>query len=141
MSSDVVVDAAPLGSARHSVVSVGNSVCSARNRKRGPRPVSALQRRMFDSRGDDTPPDMMPGESGIPISGDIIDTQPFCFYDINIRCLLNHLSKIQFHLDVHKPHVVFFQETWLCKKTEVVQILGYRELSRKVRVETENRGA
>ena len=136
MTSDVVVDAAPLGSARHSVVSVGNSVCSTRNRKRGPRSVSALQRRMCDSCGDDTPSDKMPDESGILISADIIDVQPSCFYNITIRCLLSHLGEIQYHLGVHKPHVVFFQETWLCKKTEAVQILGYRELSRKDRVET-----
>ena len=139
MASDVVVDAVPLdflGSERHSVVSSENSVCNIRNRKRGPRSVSASMRRMNHSRGDNTLPDMMSGESGISISGDIIDTQSFYFYNINIRCLLSHIGEILYHFDVHKPHVVFFQETWLCKNFETMQILGYRELSRDDRVET-----
>ena len=59
---------------------------------------------------------------------------------INIRCFLHHLGEIQHHLDIHKPHAVFFEEAWLNKRTEAVEIPGYRELSRKARIEFENRG-
>lgn len=143
MASDADKDAAPLdslGSARHSFVSAEKVVGNTRNRKRGPRSSSAFLKRMKNLRGDDPPSDMVSGESDTPISEDNIDTQPFCFYNINIKCLLSHLGEIQHHLDVYNPHVVFFQETWLNISIEEVPIPGYRCLSRKDRSETENRG-
>ena len=32
-------------------------------------------------------------------------------YNVNIRCILAHLTESEYHLDLHRPHVVMIQAT------------------------------
>ena len=34
-------------------------------------------------------------------------------YNVNIRCIVAHLTELEYHLDVHRPHVVMIQKTWV----------------------------
>ena len=61
-------------------------------------------------------------------------------YTVNIQCLLAHVAELEYQLEVHRPHVVLIQETWLCKEEKEVQISGYEVISRKDRKDIENRG-
>ena len=86
------------------------------------------------------PSDMTPGESGAAISGESFQSRHFTIYSINIRCLLAHLSELHYHLDLHKPDLVFVQETWLNSSIENICVPGYVILSRRDRSGDENRG-
>ena len=59
---------------------------------------------------------------------------------INIQCLAAKLAELIYHLEMHRPHVVLIQETWLDATTKDVQIAGYSEVSRRDRHEGANRG-
>ena len=63
-------------------------------------------------------------------------------YTVNIRCLLKkqHLQELNYQLDLHRPHVVLIQETWLNDETESVKIPNYTTVSRRDRKHTANRG-
>jgi hypothetical protein len=69
-------------------------------------------------------------------------------YNINIQCLLSRrqeksiaecdenstrLGELINHLNVHRPHIVLVQETWLDDSTEEVHITGYKTVSRRDR--------
>ena len=57
-----------------------------------------------------------------------------------IQCLLAHLVELCFQLDLHRPHVVCIQETWLNASHESVDIPGYTICSRRDRHNGDNRG-
>jgi len=59
---------------------------------------------------------------------------------INIRCLLANLVELNRQLELHQPHVVLIQETWLNSSVEHVDVSGYVQVSRRDRKETDNRG-
>jgi len=61
---------------------------------------------------------------------------------VNIQCLTapHHLAELNHQLDLHRPHVVLIQETWLDKSTEHVNVPGYTEVSRRDRSDGPNRG-
>ena len=59
---------------------------------------------------------------------------------LNIQCLQAHLVELEYHLDMHKPHIVLLQETWLDASTESVTIANYNVVSRRDRSERANRG-
>jgi hypothetical protein len=61
-------------------------------------------------------------------------------YNVNIRCILAHLTELQYHVDLHRPHIVMIQETWLDASVEDVQLFNYEKVSRRDRKETANRG-
>ena len=61
-------------------------------------------------------------------------------YCINIQCLLAHLPELQAHLDLHQPHIVLIQETWLDESVEHVYVSGYVIVSRRDRSTSANRG-
>ena len=61
-------------------------------------------------------------------------------YNMNIRCIVAHLTELEYHLDVHRPHVVMIQETWLDASVEHIKVRNYRVVSRRDRKETANRG-
>jgi len=61
-------------------------------------------------------------------------------FTINIQCINAHLDELIVQLNVHRPHVVLIQETWLDKTTEYVNVTGYTLVSRRDRKETANRG-
>ena len=63
-----------------------------------------------------------------------------CIYSINIQCLLAHLDELCFQLELHQPHVVCIQETWLDKTRPEITIPGYEVCSRRDRHEGANRG-
>ena len=61
---------------------------------------------------------------------------------VNIQCLLaaRHFAELCHQVELHRPHVVLIQETWLDQSTEMVSIPGYREVSRRDRSAGANRG-
>ena len=63
-------------------------------------------------------------------------------YSVNIQMLTakKHLAELSFQLQLHRPHVVLIQETWLDKSTEDVEIEGYTLVSRRDRHDGSNRG-
>ena len=69
-----------------------------------------------------------------------INDQPFCIYNINIRCLLANHAELCFHVQLRSPHVIFIQESWLHKCVECKEIPNYIELSRRHRSDSESRG-
>ena len=58
---------------------------------------------------------------------------------MNIQCLQAHLVELEYHLDMHKPHIVLLQETWLDASTESATIANYIVISRRARSERANR--
>ena len=97
-------------------------------------------------------PDTVPGESGplvsvlhdkpTPSSSSSLrtghkhlegDTEEIVLYSINIRCVMANLAELCHHLEEHKPHIVFLQESRLDKSTEEIRVPGYREISRRER--------
>ena len=61
-------------------------------------------------------------------------------FSINISCLLAKLAELIYHLEVHRPHAVLIQETWLDPTTKDVQIARYTVVSRRDRHAGANRG-
>jgi len=59
---------------------------------------------------------------------------------VNIQCLLARVAELEYQLELHRPHVVLIQETWLNESVDKVQITGYDVVSRRDRKKTENRG-
>jgi len=57
-------------------------------------------------------------------------------YSVNIRCILAHLTELQYHVDLHRPHIVMIQETWLDASVEDVQLFNYEKVSRRDRKKT-----
>ena len=51
-----------------------------------------------------------------------------------------HLSELIHVLQIHQPHIVFLQETWLDASVENIRIDGYNIVSRRDRKATANRG-
>ena len=51
-----------------------------------------------------------------------------------------NLTELQYHLEVHQPHIVFLQETWLDASVENIIVEGYNVVSRRDRKATANRG-
>ena len=157
VSELVIDDAAPLGSARQTSAISG---CH-RIRRRGPRSDLATLRRSVPKYRR-TLPDISPGESGDVISEINIQNESQCnnsfskstpdlagsnskmngisILSINIQCLAAKLAELIYHLEMHRPHVVLIQETWLDATTKDVQIAGYSEVSRRDRHEGANRG-
>jgi len=50
------------------------------------------------------------------------------------------MVELEYHLELHKPHIVLLQETWLDASTESVSIANYIVISRRDRSEKANRG-
>ena len=150
--------AAPL-SARQSPTMLGRG----KHRGRGTRSHMAILRRSIPKHRR-SPPDISPGETG-----DVISDPPLCnksqsrskdnlkryipefdgvhschdgisVYTVNIQCLLARVAELEYQLEVHRPHVVLIQETWLCKEIKDVQIYDYVVISRRDRKDTANRG-
>jgi len=165
MKSMVVMDgAAPLERARQSPVLAGSG---KRLRRRGPRSKLALLRRSAPKQHR-TLPGTSPGESGDTVSDTSIIRKPqdvsngkpdiiskctpkqnvfnssnlgeVSVYTVNIQCLLARLQELNFQLEMHRPHVVLIQETWLDDTTEAVTIPNYNVVSRRDRKRTANRG-
>ena len=62
-------------------------------------------------------------------------------YSINIQSLsAKHLAELNFYMQIHRPHIVLLQETWLDDTVEDVKVAGYRQVSRRDRKGTANRG-
>ena len=61
-------------------------------------------------------------------------------YLVNIQCLLARIDELAAQLELHQPHVVCLQETWLDASTKDVTIPGYEVISRRDRHDGENRG-
>ena len=63
-------------------------------------------------------------------------------YNVNIQCLkaVGKLETLEYHLGVHRPHIVLLQETWLDATTEHIKVKGYNVVSRRDRKTTANRG-
>jgi len=61
-------------------------------------------------------------------------------YSVNIQCLLARVAELEYQLEMHRPHIVLIQETWLNNSVHDVQISGYEVVSRRDRKEKENRG-
>lgn len=61
-------------------------------------------------------------------------------YSVNIQCILAHVAELEHHLHLHQPHIVMIQEIWLNASTEHIKIENYKEVSRRDRKKTENRG-
>jgi len=61
-------------------------------------------------------------------------------YSVNIQCLLARVQELNYQLELHQPHVVLIQETWLDDSTEAVKIPNYNVVSRRDRKKTANRG-
>ena len=61
-------------------------------------------------------------------------------YLINIQCLLARLPELVMHLEIHQPHVVCLQETWLDASTKEISIPGYVVVARRDRHPGANRG-
>ena len=74
------------------------------------------------------------------VACDPVSPQSFLIYCINIRWLLSDFAELCHRVKVFSPHVDFFQETWLNKSIEEVQLPNYRIVSRRDRSEGENRG-
>ena len=163
-SSSAHHGAAPLGSVR--LLSALPSSDSRRSRRRGPRSqISNLRRSIPRHRR--TLPDTRLGESRPAVSDSFsfeqsqrntvrnnIDSaclsvgsapafpKGVCIYFVNIRCLLKaeNFAELCLQLEVHKPHVVCIQETWLNESTQEVNIPGYETCSRRDRHAGDNRG-
>ena len=58
---------------------------------------------------------------------------------MNIRCILAHLTELEYHLDLHRPHVVMIQETWLDDSAEKIEVRNYSVVSRRDRKKTASR--
>ena len=66
----------------------------------------------MSKRQRDAPVDTVSGESETNVSiASIHQVQSLDIYNINIRCLLAHKAELEYHLEQHKPHIVFIQET------------------------------
>jgi len=50
------------------------------------------------------------------------------------------MVELEYHLELHKPHIVLLQETWLDASTESVSIANYTVISQRDRSEKANRG-
>ena len=61
-------------------------------------------------------------------------------YCLSVQCLLAHLPEVHSFLDLHRPHVVLLQETWLDATVGEVYVPGYVTVSRRDRNVTANRG-
>ena len=151
-------DAAPSGCAR--LPPALQSVRSRRFRRRGPRSqVACLHRSVPKHRR--TLPGMCPGESGhiMPASNFSPPSQRNNFqireihladaasspdgifiYLINIQNLLARTAELFFRLEIHRPHVVCIQETWLDESHKEIDIPGYEVVARRDRHAGSNRG-
>ena len=139
-----VKDAAPLGRARsHAAESYQcdiSSKTSMRRRKRGPRSRIALVNRMKKRCGG-KPADVVSGESETQTSASVdFSSQSMRIYSINIRCLLANIAEVIHHVELHDPHIILIQESWLNSSIEHVHIPNYSIISRRDRHDTENRG-
>ena len=120
--------AAPLpGSERASAATVDDcAACpssSRRARRRGPRSnLSCLRRSQKGCSG--APTDMVTGEAVTPLSINFVphNSAPLVIYCINIRCLLAHTAELSYQLEVHKPHLVLIQESWLNASTQAITL-------------------
>jgi len=63
-----------------------------------------------------------------------------CIYLINIQCFLAHLAELSFQLEIHRPHVVCIQETWLDESHKEINVPGYEVVARRDRHAGSNRG-
>ena len=113
--------AAPLpGSERASAATVNDyETCpssSRRARRRGPRSALSCLRRSQKGCGGASA-DMVTSEAVTPLSVnfDSHSSAPLVIYCINIRCLLAHSAELSYQLEVHKPHLVLIQESWLSR--------------------------
>ena len=142
--------------------------CGKRLRRRGPRGLLALLRRSLPRRCRSLP-GMSSGESGDTIPDtQLIHESPnescnqsssvssctrrprisrqscegISVLTVNIQSVnsAHHLAQLSHQLNLHRPHVVLIQETWLDKSTESVNIPGYTEVSRRDRSDGPNRG-
>ena len=57
-----------------------------------------------------------------------VSSNGISIYLINIRSLLAHLAELSFQLEIHCPHVVCIQETWLDESHKEIDIPGYEIL-------------
>ena len=101
--------------------------CVSRNRKRGPRAQLAKLRRDLPKKKRDAPYDT--GKAETSVSESLNQDQPFTIYNINIRCLLAHHAELCFHVQLHAPHVIFIQESWLNETIESKDISNSNLLS------------
>ena len=150
------IDAAPLESVRQPPTMLSGK----RLRRWGPRSKLAVLRRSLPKHCW-TLLDMSPDESGDSISEpffedqshDVIDenfgnqilnsnarpkwksSSKISILTMNIRCLLKNLDELVVQLNLHLPHILSIQETWLNATTEFVHIPGYVLVSRRDRNE------
>ena len=89
-----------------------------------------------------TPTGGAPGQSGAnaPVVKSAIQPDDLIVFFINIKCLLNKLGELHYHLQFVNPHVLFLQETWLDASVEAVELEGYTCISRRDWSPQENRG-
>lgn len=52
-------------------------------------------------------------------------------YNVNIQRILAHQTELEYHLNLHRPHVVMIQETRLGNCTEHFVISNYNVVSRR----------
>jgi len=95
------------------------------------------------NKSDDKENSNLPGKSACNYPVRSVKTvNDVCIYFVNIRCLLAkaNFEELCLQLEVHRPHVVCIQETWLNSTTKAIVIPGYEEVSRRDRSPLENRG-
>ena len=69
-----------------------------------------------------------------------VSSNGISIYLINIRSLLAHSAELFFQLEIHRPHVVCIQETWLDESHKEIDIPGYEIVARRDRHAGSNRG-
>ena len=157
-------DAAPLGSVR--LAPALRIDGPRRQRRRGPRSQIALLRRSVPKHRRTLPVSCL-GESRHIETESISSKKPHNFkninfasesvasvasacnlvhdvsiYSVNSQCLFAHMhfAELCFQLEVHSPHVVCVQETWLDDSIKQATIPGYVNCSRRDRHKGANRG-
>jgi len=157
-------DAAPLGSVRLAPALLIDG--PRRQRRRGPRSQIALLRRSVPKHRRTLPVSCL-GEFRHIETESISSKKPHNFkninfssesvasvasacnlvhdvfiYSVNSQCLFahKHCAELCFQLEVHSPHAVCVQETWLDDSTKEATIPGYVICSRRDRHKGANRG-
>ena len=86
--------------------------------------------------------DNFSSESVASVASACNSVHDICIYSVNSQCLFahKHFAELCFQLEIHRPHVVCIQETWLDDSTKEAKIPGYTKCSRGDRHKGANRG-
>lgn len=76
----------------------------------------------------------------LSVNRDSHSSAPLVIYCINIRCLLAHSAELSYQLELHEPHIVLIQESWLNATTKEINLVDYKLIERRDRSQSENRG-